>query len=75
MRGYFDVAANDSTFLFSSAKETDEDGVRKLDVYQQNLRRKAPFFDGAAHVEPINASNVYVTHYAGGAAVGLALDL
>lgn len=40
-RGHFDVAPDDSTFLFSSAKNVDEDGMRKLDVYQANLRRKA----------------------------------
>src|SRR5690606_23873455 len=45
VRGYFDVAADDSTFLFASAKDVDPDGVRTLDVYQRNLRRKAGFFE------------------------------
>jgi Tol biopolymer transport system component len=44
-RGHFDVAGDDSTFLFSSAKDTDKNGMRKLDVYQRNLRREGGFFE------------------------------
>jgi Tol biopolymer transport system component len=39
-RGYFDVARDDSTFVFSSAKDLDPNGIRTLDIYQRNLRRK-----------------------------------
>jgi Tol biopolymer transport system component len=45
VRGYFDVAADDSTFLFSSAKDPDKNGVRTMDVYQRNLRREGGFFE------------------------------
>jgi Tol biopolymer transport system component len=44
-RGHFDVGEDDSTFLFSSAKNVDEDGMRKLDVYEANLRREGGFFE------------------------------
>ncbi len=44
-RGYFDVAADDSTFLYSSAKEPDPNGMPTLDVFQRNLRRKAGLFE------------------------------
>jgi len=44
-RGYFDVARDDSTFLFSSAKDTDPQGVRTLDIYQRNLRREAKLLE------------------------------
>ncbi|HEX2612493.1 MAG TPA: hypothetical protein VHO02_02735 [Fibrobacteria bacterium] len=44
-RGHFDVAPDDSTFLFSSAKNTDKDGMRKLDVYQANLRREGELLE------------------------------
>jgi Tol biopolymer transport system component len=62
VRSFFDVAKNDSTFLYASAKNTDEDGVRKLDVYQKNLRREAPFFERRdttekRFTENLNAAN------------------
>lgn len=62
VRGFFDVAGDDSTFLYASAKNTDEDGVRKLDIYQKNLRRKAPFFERRdptekRFTENLNAAN------------------
>jgi len=62
VRGYFDVAQNDSTFLYASAKNTDKDGVRKLDIYQKNLRREAPFFERVdttekRFTENLNAAN------------------
>ena len=62
VRGYFDVAKNDSTFLYASAKNTDDDGVRKLDIYQKNLRREAPFFERRdttekRFTENLNAAN------------------
>ncbi len=44
-RGHFDVASDDSTFLFSSAKDPDENGMRTLDVYSANLRRKPRFLE------------------------------
>lgn len=46
VRGYFDVAADDSTFLFSSAREADPNGVHTLDIYQRNLRRDPGFVQG-----------------------------
>ncbi len=45
IRGFFDVAADDSTFLYASARERDRNGVHTLDIYQRNLRRDARFFE------------------------------
>ncbi len=45
IRSPFDVAADDSTFLYNSAKETDSSGMHKLDVWQKNPRRKPGWFD------------------------------
>ncbi len=44
IRSPFDVAKDDSTFLFHSAKNEDKNGIHKLDVYQKNPRRKAKLF-------------------------------
>jgi Tol biopolymer transport system component len=44
VRSAFDVAPDDSTVLYHSAKNEDKDGMHKLDVYQRNVRRKEPFF-------------------------------
>jgi hypothetical protein len=62
VRGYFDVAADDSTFLFASARNADENGVRRLDIYQQNLRRKGGLFERKdptekRFTENLNAAN------------------
>ncbi len=45
VRGYFGVAGDDSTFVYASSKDTDKNGIHKIDVYQRKLRRKAPFFE------------------------------
>ncbi|MDB5106444.1 MAG: hypothetical protein JWP91_4133 [Fibrobacteres bacterium] len=45
IRSPFDVAADDSTILYHSARDEDKDGIHKLDVYQRNPRRKQGFFD------------------------------
>ncbi len=45
VRGQFDVAADDSTFLFASAKEEDKNGIHKLDIFQRKALRDAPFFE------------------------------
>ncbi len=46
VHGYFDVGRDDSTFLFASALATDSEGIHKIDLYQRNVRRQAPFFEG-----------------------------
>ncbi len=61
LRSPFDVALNDSTILYHSAKNEDKDGMRKLDIYQVNARRKAPFFEfgddptGRRYTKDLNA--------------------
>ena len=45
IRSPFDVAKDDSTFLFHSAKNEDKNGTHKLDVYQKNPRLKRPWYD------------------------------
>ncbi len=46
IRSPFDVAPDDSTILYHSAKEEDKDGIHKLDIYQRNPRRKQGFVAG-----------------------------
>lgn len=45
IRSPFDVAKDDSTFLYHSAKNEDKHGIHKLDVYQKNPRRKRGWFE------------------------------
>jgi len=45
IRGEFDVARDDSTFLFASAIGTDKNGMHKIDIYQRNVLRKSGFFE------------------------------
>lgn len=45
IRSPFDVAKDDSTFLYHSAKNEDKYGIHKLDIYQKNPRRKFGFLD------------------------------
>ncbi|HKP95276.1 MAG TPA: hypothetical protein VJ385_05920 [Fibrobacteria bacterium] len=45
IRSPFSVAPDDSTFLYHSARDTDTNGIHKLDVYQRNPRRKTGLFD------------------------------
>ncbi|MDB5049692.1 MAG: hypothetical protein JWO30_2763 [Fibrobacteres bacterium] len=45
IRSPFDVAADDSTILYHSAREEDSNGIHKLDIFQRNPRRQAAFFD------------------------------
>lgn len=42
VRSYYAVAADDSTVIYHSAKEADKNGVHRFDIYQRNVRRKAP---------------------------------
>ncbi len=44
IRSPFDVAPDDSTILYHSAREEDSNGIHKLDVFQRNPLRKTPFF-------------------------------
>ncbi|MEO7425395.1 MAG: hypothetical protein ABI036_09425 [Fibrobacteria bacterium] len=44
IRSPFDVAPDDSTILYHSAREVDSNGIHKLDIFQRNPQRKAPFF-------------------------------
>jgi Tol biopolymer transport system component len=44
VRSPFDVAPDDSTILYHSAKNVDKNGMNKLDIYQRNVRREEPFF-------------------------------
>ncbi|MBW8889928.1 MAG: PD40 domain-containing protein [Fibrobacteres bacterium] len=44
VRSTFDIAPDDSTVVYHSAKNVDKDGIHKLDIYQRNVRRKEPFF-------------------------------
>jgi Tol biopolymer transport system component len=44
IRGYFDIQSDDSTFLFTSARNKDKNGMAKLDIYQEKIIRKVPFF-------------------------------
>lgn len=45
IRSPFDVAPDDSTILYHTARETDSVGMHKLDVFQRNPRRKTGFFE------------------------------
>ncbi|MDQ3000287.1 MAG: hypothetical protein M3Y08_03360 [Fibrobacterota bacterium] len=45
IRSPFDVADDDSTILYHSAKNQDDNGIHKLDVYQRNVRRKGSLFE------------------------------
>ncbi len=45
VRGEFDVAADDSTFIFASARGTDRDGMHRIDIYQSNALREAGFWE------------------------------
>jgi hypothetical protein len=45
IRSPFAVAPDDSTILYHSAKEQDENGMQKLDVYQRNPMRKQGFLE------------------------------
>jgi hypothetical protein len=46
IRSPFAVAPDDSTFLYHSARDEDENGIHKLDVYQRNPRREQGFLAG-----------------------------
>jgi len=41
VRSYYDVAADDSTVLYFSAMEEDQNGIHHFDIYQRNVRAKA----------------------------------
>jgi hypothetical protein len=43
IRSPFDVAPDDSTFLYHSARETDKDGIHKLDIFQRNPLHEGGF--------------------------------
>jgi Tol biopolymer transport system component len=43
VRSYYDIAADDSTVIYNSAKEQDKNGVAHFDIYQRNVRLKPPF--------------------------------
>ena len=62
VRGQFDVAPDDSTFVFASARETDKNGIHKIDVYQRKALRDVPFFENKDPTEKrvtkeLNAAN------------------
>lgn len=40
VRGYFDILGDDSTFLYHSARDRDENAMRKFDVYERNVLEK-----------------------------------
>jgi hypothetical protein len=52
IRSPFDVARDDSTFLYHSAREQDKDGMPKLDIYQRNPLRKQGFLEGLMDFGP-----------------------
>ena len=67
LRGYFDVANDDSTFVYSSSREKDDNGVSKLDIWQNKLQRKSPFFELKDPTEKrltknLNAVNASYSH-------------
>lgn len=62
VRGYFDVARDDSTFLYASAKDPDPNGVRTLDIYQRNLRRKPGLLERKDPTEKRYTRDYNATH-------------
>ncbi len=45
VRGYFDIARDDSTFLFSSTRDKNPHAIPTLDIYSQNLKREKPLWE------------------------------